>query len=97
MIKLKLTEYEKPKKLSQYPDAVCYTAGHLVTKNAGWRSQKPVVDTDKCVGCWRCYMYCPDGVIAKAGKSVAVDYDFCKGCGICVKACPVQAIQMEVE
>lgn len=101
MIRPELKEYNQPKKLSQYPGATCFTAGHLVTKNAGWRNKRPVIDIDKCVGCLQCYMYCPDGVISKYIKNeknkVRIDYDFCKGCGICAKICNIKAIEMEGE
>ena len=105
MIRPKLQDYKAPQKLSEYPEATCYQAGHLVTKNAGWRNKKPVINHDKCVGCLQCYLYCPDGVIKKANlsekassnKAVAIDYDFCKGCGICSRICKLKAITMEVE
>lgn len=92
-----LTEYRKPARLSEYPEATCSPAGRLVTKNAGWRNKRPVVHADRCVGCLRCYMYCPDGVIRPWEDAVAIDYDFCKGCGICAKECPCKAIEMEAE
>jgi len=97
MIKPSLKSYIKPHKLSDYPVATVYEAGHLVTKNAGWRTVRPVIDTDKCSGCFQCYMYCPDGAVFKEGKSVSVDYDFCKGCGICAKTCKLNVISMEAE
>ena len=105
MIRPKLQDYKAPQKLSEYPEATCYQAGHLVTKNAGWRNKKPVINHDKCVGCLQCYLYCPDGVIKKvnllekasSNKAVAIDYDFCKGCGICSRICKLKAITMEVE
>ncbi len=79
------------------PESTSYEAGYLVTVNAGWRSIRPVVDAQKCVGCGQCYLYCPDGVISiKDGKAV-IDYDFCKGCGICEKQCRPGAIGMERE
>ena len=86
-----------PQTLEEIPEATAYEAGYLVTKNSGWRSIRPVIDTSKCVGCLQCYLYCPDGVIFKSNNKVSVDYDFCKGCGICKKICKVNAIQMEVE
>ena len=86
-----------PSKLSELPDATANEAGYLVAKNAGWRSIRPVIDLDRCVGCLQCYLYCPDGVIFKNGNKVAVDYDFCKGCGICKKICKPGAIGMEAE
>ena len=83
---------------SVYARTTCWQAGHLVTRNAGWRTSRPVVDADKCIGCWSCYMLCPDGTLQKApGRKVVVDYDFCKGCGICAKACPKGAITMAAE
>ena len=96
-MKPELQEYKKPEKLSEYPNATCYKAGHLVTKNAGWRNKKPVINCEKCKGCFRCYMYCPDGAICRESGKVAIDYDFCKGCGICAKTCPFHAIKMEDE
>lgn len=97
MIKPSLKKYVKPQKLSDYPLGTVFEAGHLVTKNAGWRTVRPVIDTEKCVNCLQCYMYCPDGVIFKQGKSIFVDYDFCKGCGICAKICRKGAVSMEAE
>ncbi len=90
-----------------FAQSTCYPAGHLVTRNAGWRNQRPVLAADLCAGCLQCYLYCPDGTIVRthatkeqlsAGDSavaaVAIDYDFCKGCGICAKACLFDAIAM---
>ena len=87
----------KPFKLADYPEGTAYEAGFLVTKNAGWRNQKPVIDKTKCTGCMQCYLYCPDGVICQKDKLVDIDYDFCKGCGICKKMCKIGAIEMEAE
>jgi pyruvate ferredoxin oxidoreductase alpha subunit len=55
-----------PRALDEIPSATAYEAGYLVTKNAGWRNVRPVIHTDKCVGCLQCYLYCPDGVIYKS-------------------------------
>ena len=82
----------------------CFEAGHLVSKNAGWRSMRPVLDETACTRCLLCYMQCPDGTIYKVadedgrgGIRLAVDYDFCKGCGVCAKACRCGAISMVPE
>ena len=82
---------------AEIPAATAYEAGYLVTKNAGWRNVRPVIDKEKCVGCLQCYLYCPDGVIYKDGGKVSIDYDFCKGCGICKKICKPGAIGREAE
>ncbi len=86
-----------PQAFSEIPDTTSYEAGYLVSKNAGWRSARPVIDTDKCVGCLQCWLHCPDGVIFRKDSKVAIDYDFCKGCGICLKECRPGAIRMEAE
>lgn len=92
-----LKNFKKPTNLYELPNGTYYEAGHLVSKNAGWRTKHPEIDTQKCVGCLQCYLYCPEGVIRKEADKVAIDYDFCKGCGICVKTCRLNAIHMEAE
>ncbi len=79
------------------PENTSFEAGYLVSVNSGWRSIRPVVNVEKCVGCSQCYLYCPDGVISIENKKAVIDYDFCKGCGICHKICKLNAIEMEVE
>ena len=86
-----------PSSFDEIPDTTSYEAGYLVTKNAGWRNVRPVIDTEKCVGCLNCYLYCPDGVISRKDGKVQIDYDFCKGCGIWKRICRVGAIRMEAE
>lgn len=85
-----------PKALKDIPFAPADKPG-LITTNGSWRVEKPVCDKSKCNGCFLCYLYCPDGVIAKDGDSVRIDYDFCKGCGICRTICRKGAISMESE
>jgi len=87
----------KPFKLIDYPESAAYEAGFLVTKNAGWRSVRPVINEKNCSGCLRCYLHCPDGVIFQKGEAIGIDYDFCKGCGICAKICGARAIEMRAE
>jgi pyruvate ferredoxin oxidoreductase delta subunit len=87
-------KYTKPKHINDYPKGPCNTAGYLVTENAGWRTEKPVVDDNLCIGCFYCYLCCPEGVIFKNKNKIDVDYSFCKGCGICAKVCKRRAIQM---
>ena len=74
-------------------------------KTGSWKSQKPAIDKEKCIGCLRCAAYCPEMAIkfreAVDEKGVRkniiteIDLDHCKGCGICANECPVRAIFME--
>ncbi|MDO4501563.1 MAG: 2-oxoacid:acceptor oxidoreductase family protein [Coriobacteriia bacterium] len=83
-----------------YARTTCWDGGYLVSRNAGWRQVRPVVDAAACTGCLVCYMQCPDGTVykrrdAQAGESpVGIDLDFCKGCGICARCCKFGAIRM---
>lgn len=73
-------------------------------KTGGWRTFKPVVDCEKCIGCGNCERVCPEGVCFKSDKKNSQkityyenDLEYCKGCGLCAKECPVKAIHMERE
>lgn len=53
------------------------------------------IDSEKCIGCGRCYKACPQGVLALEedednGKSymTIADDAKCIGCQACKKACP---------
>lgn len=64
-------------------------------KTGDWRSNRPVVDMEKCIHCLQCWVYCPDmSVKVKDGKMSGFDLDYCKGCGICASVCPRKAIEM---
>ncbi|OIP38600.1 ferredoxin [Candidatus Desantisbacteria bacterium CG2_30_40_21] len=69
-------------------------------KTGGWRNIRPVMDTEKCINCLLCWVYCPDSsIMVENEKIVGFDLEHCKGCGICAKECPpkVQAIKMVSE
>jgi len=72
-------------------------------KTGAWRTHKPNIDQEKCIGCSLCAKICPEGCIAMAKKTdgdklkPAIDYDYCKGCALCAHECPVKAIKMEYE
>jgi NADPH-dependent glutamate synthase beta subunit-like oxidoreductase len=43
-----------------------------------------------CVGCDRCYIFCPEGALVppdKEGGAYYADDTYCKGCGICSAGC----------
>lgn len=72
-------------------------AGHLVDVSSGMRTFRPIIDTEKCIRCLRCFLVCPDGTIDKSGETLEIDYDYCKGCGVCAKECKFDAIAMVKE
>jgi len=68
-----------------------------------WRTQRPVVEHDKCTaektdgaGCFRCWLYCPEAVVPRR-IPIEIDLTYCKGCGICAEECPTDAITMTPE
>lgn len=63
-----------------------------------WRSQRPVLDKNKCVKCGTCARFCPEPCIVQDEDGFFVaDLYWCKGCGICAHECPKGAITMEQE
>ena len=90
--------FKPPKDLAEYPVGTAFPAGHLVETNTSWRSQRPVIDAEKCSSCRICWLLCPDGVIHNTKpEGLEIDYDYCKGCGLCAKECRQKAIRMENE
>jgi len=81
------------------PKPYCAPAGSLVNKTGNWRTNRPEVDFNKCVGCSLCAKLCPEPCIEmkKINKQLkpVIDYNYCKGCGLCAKECPVKAIKMK--
>lgn len=70
-----------------------------------WRSNRPIVNHDKCINCMQCWLYCPDMSIKGETseetrtkmKMTGIDLTYCKGCGTCAAICPVKAIEMKPE
>jgi pyruvate ferredoxin oxidoreductase gamma subunit len=78
-------------------------AGNSDDYNTGaWRADRPVWHEDKCIHCFRCFIFCPDSAITfdpETRKVTGHDYKHCKGCGLCAEVCPdkVRAITMTKE
>ena len=77
--------------------------GNIVTEagNAGlrrtgdWRSERPVMDKERCNKCGLCWLYCPDAAMKLLEDGYyEPDLFYCKGCGICAKVCAREAITM---
>ena len=64
---------------------------------SSWRIFRPEIDAEKCVGCRRCYIFCPEVAISMAEGKAVINYQYCKGCGICYEECPAKAISFEEE
>ncbi len=64
-------------------------------RTGDWRSQRPVVDREKCNKCGLCWLYCPDAAVELLEDGYyEPDPFYCKGCGICASVCPKEAITM---
>ena len=79
-----------PNKIFPLSDPVTGAGG----ETGRWRAIRPILDKTKCTGCLLCWIYCPEGVIA---RDQGIDYKYCKGCGVCAQECPAKAIHMEQE
>jgi len=67
------------------------------TKTGNWRTQRPIINVEKCCRCGWCYLYCPTGCVEEKDAYFAVNLDYCKGCAICARECSVNAIEMVAE
>ena len=74
-------------------------ANQLLLKldTGSWRTERPVLDKEKCNYCGLCALYCPPQCLKDGGDHYEVDLAFCKGCGICTKECPKGAYTMVSE
>ena len=70
--------------------------GNAALRRTGdWRSQRRVLDKEKCNKCGLCWLYCPDAAIKPVEDGYYdADLFYCKGCGICARVCPKAAISM---
>jgi pyruvate ferredoxin oxidoreductase delta subunit len=67
-------------------------------ETGGWRTERPMVDKEKCNDCMICYWACPDSsVLVEEGSMEGFDLMHCKGCAICKAVCPKSAIEMTNE
>ncbi len=64
----------------------------MITGN--WRTNRPVIDHEKCTTCLNCFIYCPDACwhLDEKTEQMVWNAKYCKGCMICENECPVDAI-----
>ncbi len=81
--------------------AIVTTPGSSSVRRTGdWRTERPILDKEKCIKCGLCWLHCPDAAITALDDGYfEPDLYHCKGCGICAAICPKKAITMleEVE
>ncbi|NTU48794.1 MAG: 4Fe-4S binding protein, partial [Syntrophobacteraceae bacterium] len=73
---------------------------HINEKKCAAKVCKPLItyliDLDKCTGCGRCRLKCPEGAVLGAKKEChVIDEDMCVRCGICIENCKFGAIHIE--
>jgi pyruvate ferredoxin oxidoreductase delta subunit len=66
-------------------------------KTGMWRTEKPVLDKERCTNCLLCWVFCPESAIYRTEDKIEIDYEYCKGCGVCANECAREAIKMEEE
>ena len=69
----------------------------LCLDTGSWRTERPILDKEKCNYCGLCALYCPPQCMRDQGDHYEADLAYCKGCGICATECPREAIAMVSE
>ena len=70
----------------------------LLCMNTGtWRTERPVVDSNKCNYCGLCALFCPTQCMVNMNDHFLPNLEYCKGCGTCAKECPKKVIRMMSE
>ncbi len=69
----------------------------LKLDTGSWRTERPVLDIDKCNYCGLCALYCPPQCMKDKEDHYEADLAFCKGCGICARECLRGALVMKPE
>jgi len=67
-------------------------------RTGDWRSNRPILDMEKCNKCGLCWLYCPEPAWdLRDDGYFDLNLYYCKGCGICAVECPRDAIKMVEE
>lgn len=87
-------DYKAPSSWDEMFFGASNGVGILPTPNSGFRTLHPEIDSEACIKCMMCWVFCPEGCIDKSGDHLEIDMDYCKGCGICAAECPKNCIKM---
>lgn len=60
----------------------------LKLDTGSWRTERPVLDKDKCNYCGLCALYCPPQCMKDMKDYYEADLAFCKGCGSAPRNAP---------
>ncbi len=89
------TAYELTWKDMEVGNVITEAGNASLRRTGDWRSERPIVDREKCNQCGLCWLYCPDGAMkALEDGYYEPDLYHCKGCGICANVCRREAITM---
>ena len=58
-------------------------------------SEKPIIDTKKCIGCGKCIQACRFSALRLVNKKSKLIPFLCEGCGLCEIVCPQKAIELK--
>ncbi|MCI8623133.1 MAG: DUF362 domain-containing protein [Provencibacterium sp.] len=64
-------------------------AGKMEMHSAG----KPVVLSERCIGCGACRKNCAHDAISFSDRKARIDHNRCVGCGRCIGVCPEDAVE----
>lgn len=56
---------------------------------------RPYVEVERCGGCGKCTLVCPQAAMTLADGRAAINPEHCVGCGDCMRACPSGAIEFD--
>jgi len=89
------TAYELTWKDIEVGNVITEAGNASLHRTGDWRTERPVMDKEKCNKCGLCWLYCPDEAMKFLEDGYyEPDPFYCKGCGICAKVCRREAITM---
>lgn len=89
------TAYELTWKDIEVGNIVTEAGNASLRRTGDWRSERPIVDREKCNKCGLCWLFCPDGAMKLLEDGYyEPDLYYCKGCGICAEVCRREAVTM---